>query len=967
MIALLATIALFAYFGLVGYAITLVTVNRRDEVHVLLAPTVGAAAIVVITMTLNYLGAPVQSFGMLLAAVLLLASVTVIWRRKAFALPRSLVPIGIVLAGALVLTGRPMLEFGFDWVSYANDDMSLYVSDARRIFEHGYLWAPSAQSFTQNRDATEMAYLFYVVMNTRSGVEDLLAFVMAFLRSDGYRAYMPLMLALHLTLISAATALTYLRPGNGRAPLAACVLLSASALTTLGTEYQLLGQLLGLPLLVACLVFLCSPPTPGSGRALFAGTCALCGIVVAAEAAVYPEIMTVLGAGVVAFFVVAGRKRTVGVRRLSMWLGGVAACAVVLLNAHISTFANTMYTTVRFGTAAGVRGHSPSHFPYFLIPSGLPNLFGIVPLPVGAPEPWLSIAIVAGGFLLAIVLLATASLTRRQEVAGFGSLAILAAAIPLIVNRNDFGLFKLAMYAQPFFIPTMVMWWAYRSNGVGRAGSAFSFTTVAGGRFWAPIAAVAVLNVVTQSFYVERSRAERPGVLAELPYGSSSHVVRYLEAEKSAFGDAVLTEAFNRGGARLQNYFVNPSAIIYLGMDSYAPTTGERKPEHDLHSFLLPERDYAATTFDILTNRGRFFSNIQFEFSPGRPAGIIGNVRLDGRAQAHLQRRDARVIESLRETVVNRSTAVPSSDLYRLAAPGRSINRLVYVSSDVGGETYTGGRIGLYPLEPDVFYPDQAFEALGRYLVFRVAGVSPRPRLAISLTNTLKTDGNNALPPVAVVGGRRMTLPIVGRGAARVFSGIVSPQSLAGIDFLGLDMGIDEKPVRERPRSNLMRLYGNEVRADQRNMTVFARDISLVDDARYRDMAAPAFVRRFPADLANQNLEFSGIYEDGWTSEDSRFVLQSNGGSTVMVRGVVPTVNDPTFHTTLCIAIDGKQVGCTPLDTGQFTFAAQAVAAKRGKHEVRLHFDRYQRLGAGDGRPVAMLAEFIGFGPEPAN
>jgi hypothetical protein len=235
------------------------------------------------------------------------------------------------------------------------------------------------------------------------------------------------------------------------------------------------------------------------------------------------------------------------------------------------------------------------------------------------------------------------------------------------------------------------------------------------------------------------------------------------------------------------------------------------------------------------------------------------------------------------------------------------------------------------------------------------------------LTNTLKTDGNNALPPVAVVGARRVSLPIVGRGAARVFSGVVSPQSTSGMDFIGLDVGVDEKAVRERRRSNLMLLYGNDVRADQRNMTVFARDISIIDDARYRSMVAPSFVRRFPADLANMNLEFSGIYEDGWTSEDSRFVLQTDGGSTVMVRGVVPTVNDPKFHTTLCIAIDGKQAGCTTLDTGQFTFAAQTVAAKRGKHEIRLHFDRYQRLGNGDGRPVAMLAEFIGFGPEPAD
>jgi hypothetical protein len=463
MIAFLAAIALFLYFGVVGYAISLVLVDGRDELHVLLAPTIGVAAIILITMVVNYFGVPIRAFGGPLAALLLIASAAVIVRRRAFGLPRSLVPIGAALLGALVLTGRPFFEFGFDWVSYVNDDMNLYVSEARRIFEHGFLTVPDARAFAQNRDATQTAYMHYVVTNARSGAENLLAFVMAVLRLDGYRAYMPLMLALHLALISAATALTYVRPAHRRVPLAVCVLLGVSGLTTLGTEYQLLGQVIGLPLFVACLVFACSPAV-GAPRLARAGAGVLCAIVLAAEAAVYPEIMTMLAVGVLGFFGVAVAKKTVRVQDAVAWLGAVAAGTVVLLNVHASTFANMIYSTVRFGTGAGLKSNAASHFPYYLLPSGLPDLFGIIPLAGGPSEPWLSIAIVLGAGLFACVLLATFSLLKRGEIVGFGSFAVLFAALALVVNRNDFGLFKLAMYAQPLFIPAMVMWWSYRSE-----------------------------------------------------------------------------------------------------------------------------------------------------------------------------------------------------------------------------------------------------------------------------------------------------------------------------------------------------------------------------------------------------------------------------------------------------------------------------------------------------------------------
>ena len=51
-------------------------------------------------------------------------------------------PYGVVLAFALVATGRPMFKYGFDWVSYCNDDMANYALAADWFYHHGYYDLP---------------------------------------------------------------------------------------------------------------------------------------------------------------------------------------------------------------------------------------------------------------------------------------------------------------------------------------------------------------------------------------------------------------------------------------------------------------------------------------------------------------------------------------------------------------------------------------------------------------------------------------------------------------------------------------------------------------------------------------------------------------------------------------------------------------------------------------------------------
>ena len=71
----------------------------------------------------------------------------------------------------------------------------------------------------------------------------------------------------------------------------------------------------------------------------------------------------------------------------------------------------------------------------------------------------------------------------------------------------------------------------------------------------------------------------------------------------------------------------------------------------------------------------------------------------------------------------------------------------------------------------------------------------------------------------------------------------------------------------ERPRHGIDNLWGESIASDPRSLTSYVRDISLVSDAEYRQLRAPTLLEEFPSALGNADLEYSGIYEDGWVGK----------------------------------------------------------------------------------------------------
>jgi hypothetical protein len=312
-------------------------------------------------------------------------------------------------------------------------------------------------------------------------------------------------------------------------------------------------------------------------------------------------------------------------------------------------------------------------------------------------------------------------------------------------------------------------------------------------------------------------------------------------------------------------------------------------------------------------------------------------------------------------------------------------NHLISIASDLSEPFYSAdpARIGAYQLEREPFwFRGSTMAGLGRYLMFQVVRPTEGVRLVVNITASYNQDGSNALPPSAsAIGeGKRWSLGAVGSGSARLISPPLVPQRIDGRDYLMIDFGRPGKRFN-MPRTGLMGLYGRDVALDRRLLVGFARDVSAMSEEEFQKLAPPNQVTSFPNDLANPNLEYSGIYEDGWVSSAAFAVLSPTSGQTdsvlplvpqaIDVKGSVPPVAGNTnFTTDATLKVDGVEVAKQTLRAGDFEIrgalpskTADGATPLTSRRRIELLFTNTQHLPEGDNRPVAALLKFVGFLP----
>jgi hypothetical protein len=920
------TFVLLVFWTGLGWSLIAAAEPNMQPLRALfLAPVTGVAVTILPAFWLNILGLPVGSFARPLAVVLCCIIVAAwSWRRPAWT-RRELIFI-VPAVAALLLIGFPMLRFGFDWIANANDDWANYNLRAIRFLNNGFYQEPSIEAMRAGRDYPGFFWFLDVAADTRPGSDILLAWVSGLLGKNPFFVFMPLILAFHGVFSFAAAGLAMSSFRRRSALFAALVLTAIAPLSLYAVHQQLIAQVVGLAFMcaTACLTFVPFRELNSVGRI------ALTSIIVAAYWLIYPE--------AVPFFVLAFLLFHVSNLRTKEWgwnLSWIAlippAIACLVLGPYAFSFFFFILSQLKGSAAQGVYD-GVSIFPYFFIPNGLAVFFGFSRLGDLMNEPWLSLSIGAGLLLQIVVIFGTfVGLIRRRPISSYLIVIILFAAV-LVVQGNAFGVFKIAMFAQAFiWFAVVVVLTRFRSR--------------------ASIAAyVLILSVVavTDIQYVRISLQDGLGGGNSIPYASRDHLLSRALMETRETCDVnfetstlplVKILAAVPGCAR--SFIARP--YPFDGMIDAAEQFVDSNPLHG----KLGITEFARRAAPLMM---RDAVRVSFPYLPLGGEPVVSS-------KPHVEFSKTAVDGSQDSIFTTEGTNGP-------AALALSANRLVFLNSNLGSHYYLpeSGITSIFATEKDTFFPDGKHAAVGRYLLFKVSSPTKSVRLILDLTASILRDGSATLPPAVVVGENATPVGLMGHGAARVVSPPFSPLMVDGAAYVLLDLGVDAKLLNV-PRTGLMKLYGTKVPIDYRRMVAFARQIRLIDADASDLQVVPSRLAKFPSDLANRDLEFSGIYEDGWLGNEGFVVLSSEKPGKVVFRGLFP-LGLGLDSVDLALTVKGGAPIRKRLEPGLFELE---VPVGSGRSRIGFQFSAIGRLPAGDDRPAVSLLSSVSIEPGDAN
>lgn len=929
--AFILPIILFLYWGVIGYGVlSLLRTQRNLLQNILLAPTVGIAVTLLPVFWLNRAGIPVSHFAAWLSGSLLVMGIsTLLWRKPPFPW-RHYLPFAAIFLFSLFLTGRPLLEFGFNWLSYGNDDMANYCLRAARFLHHGYQDIPNVDDLVKGRDYSLFYWFWDVPGVIRAGTDLLLSWVSATFQLSPLQAFMPFIIALLLSFISATGAIIYQSRYWHSITLTTCFLLACSPLTSLGALYQLLGQVAGLALLCGAGTLLLQPFTQHLPHGILRQSI-LISIIMSALLICYPECLPFITLAVIAYFGISLAQHWRPQRNFWGTLTLTILFLIILLNKYWINVISFIGIQLFYGFSQDYS----SVFPYFLHPSGMALLWGFQIISIALAEPWHFLAIFTGFCLFALTIITSLTLLRKKTPIAIIFFIMLCLGSLLLYRKNGFALFKLSMYIQPFLICIFVI-------AINKFFKRHYLKILA-------ISLFAIISLHQQYSYVRYSEGAPGSPFVELPNASKTHLVNDLLQlnKKVETASHIVVDAHSIVPAKLLALnLIDKETTFYSNsffkipdrkfMESYAGKLSEF-----LKNPIANFYDNAADATKYMDSRELNNSNFALH-SPQHP-----NLHNSFVKPLILNPSDTMlVVASPLRTIFNRRKFFGLNYLSYSAIPWREANNyLIFLNSTLGQDYYYNPHISIYNLENDYFYKNNSMARIGQYLLFRVVNPSSKVRLELNITSTLNHDGDK-LPLAAIVGKKRQNLSIMGRGSAHIFSPTIDPQIIDHIPYLMIDMGNLNKSLTHPTSENLVAGY--------------ARNISLISENEYHKLVPPTQLSHFPADLTNMDLEYSGIYEDGWISEDAFFTLsQPDEKAKLLIKGSRPNI-DNLNSSLLTIMVNSKKILVKEITQGDFEIFIP-IAYNKKRQKIELHFSRAQTLPKQDDRIIAAKMEFIGF------
>jgi len=916
------TLAVFGFWVLLGRAVlSLCPTGLPPLQQWLLSPTIGVSALLLPVFWLNRAGLPVKDFGVWLVVGLAALSGVIVWCKRPETPRKELLIVGLILFGALLFAAWPMFRFGFAWLSFCNDDMANYCLAADRFLNHGFFDGPNMKNFLEGRDYTQAYWFMHVAGNVRSGSDLILATACAFLGpKSAHQVFMPVIAALHVALVSSSGALALATPGSKKRAFWTMALVGISSLTVLGFFYQLIAQVGGLAILVAAVCMTFRESAAISKKKYTSILAQIPGaLVILALTIDYPELIPFLILGFLVFIVLqAIKNRTLSVQRILYPSFITGIFIIVIGNVHL-------LNALGFLSKQAARGKSPSAleltaFPYFLIPTGLPTFWGLRELTGSTNEPVTSILIVLAVTAFSVlVFVFIPSLFRAPSASACILFSQFAVSALLFYRNSDFGLFKMAMFAQPFLWCCCVESYGILSK-LQKPLSVFAFCFL-------------LLNVKSSLSY---------------SLGSNGDLTNVNFSEIKGASKNKITE-------KIRSYFSSPDVLSSDGL--LIDVTSNVVLAKIIALYSKGKRTLWTTT--------DFFDQIENSSDKKNDLEIMG---AEAYRKTYTLKNGNKVVQQDQKSnsnsnqYINLGQEAINYDDKNNYIGDHSAN-FFFINSAFGYHYYLANilnkrdKIAIYKDEKDPFFFNKDFYAIGNHLLFSGVATEDFVRIILDITTTpLVAAGASQFPIILI---NEKNVQISGNGAARIITDLISFEKKDNGKFISVD--INQPGMRFSDyRPGLQSLYGRKVPSDFRQISVFCRNISMITEAEYAMISPPSHLAQFPEDLQNTNLQFSGIYEDGWISQAGMFKLKPNNiGRILKISGFIPQIDNAGFKSLLTVKCEGMEIFQKELHVGDFLVESPVRSSKT--QTIELTFGNTQILPNGDGRAIGGKIKFIGF------
>jgi hypothetical protein len=837
-----------------------------------------------------------------------------------------------------------MLLYNFDWLAYVNHDMENYAFDATRLYESSFAAPPTVTAINHDIDFSHVVWALFVFEGERVGADLLLSIVMGITHDGAFAVYMPTYVAVMVSLLCATGALVLGPDHNVQRAMWASILCAVSPLNAFTTFVQHMPQELGICFTAGLMALTESNEYWDTKRNRPRGICFVVALLCFALLATYPELIPVLLLAAVLYVIFA---------RSAVWSLRPVAAAGLTIGVIVAALGNSALQRLlivcakKVSMGAELRGHDLFLFPYYFLPTGFANLFGYLALSTYPPEPIKSVVIILGLLTFAFTLTASLILViTRQKFYAALCFAMLLMFTEMVVTRVPYGTFKMAMYMQFAIAAVIASFWRvllFEKNSTKR---------------WRPLAitGTSMLIVIYSGFagasltryYNQATDWTSDGAYKSMPEASRSRMLSLLNKINSELprNSIIVSDAPTAEYAYFLSLLSHASTVVFLTQDYFTQSWFHQPTDKQL---LYADRRYLASYLRLAAASDAGISSFLF----GQSGSDAFAFKTDARYNSALRQRGATVwflTNGSRHTVLNR-TRKESPDRFWVIEPLRSLeNHLVFINSPIGyAEQWQREPVGLWSIEPDPF-GSGTFAAVGRGLLLQIINPTRRFRVVLNLTTTPIVDARK-LPRIVIEGRTTVVAQPPGAGSVRLVSDPVEPKFIDGKAYILLRFeGAAHK--FKYPRSGLFGLYGADIELDSRSLVGFVRDISAIADSRYRSESVPESVQ-IPSELTRRGMEYSGIFEEGWTSQEFSLRLLQRRAE-LKLRGFVPLINDNRFQSNVKVSIDGKLVYSGILAVGNFELNLHTRSGA-GPHVVNVRFARFQVLPNGDGRRVGAM------------